>query len=352
VLTAAGKVRLRRVYFVCRHCGIGEHPLDERLGVNGSLSLQAQRMLCLAGASWSFDCAARNLRELCGLVVSDNWIRQVCQGQAVQMERWRASSGQERAGFQGASGEVEFSTDGTCVNTWEGWREMRVGIFCKRMRGESASVANWDRRHLPAPEVRVAFAAVEDSHQFGRRWGQWASRLGIKDTSQVTVLADGAAWIWEQSELHFAGAEGVLDIYHALEHLGKTAQELYGEGTRKAEQWLAGGRTALLAGGWEGIRQYISRCRRGIRDKRRRKSLDRLEDYLRKHRKRLNYPQRLAEGRAIGSGQVEGACKHMIGRRLKQTGARWQVSRANRMAILCAMLYSHNWDTYWATSPP
>lgn len=77
-----------------------------------------------------------------------------------------------------------------------------------------------------------------------------------------------------------------------------------------------------------------------------------MEDYLRKHGKRLNYPQRLAEGRAIGSGQVEGACKHMIGRRLKQTGARWQVSRANRMAILCAMLYSHNWDTYWATSPP
>ena len=32
----------------------------------------------------------------------------------------------------------------------------------------------------------------------------------------------------------------------------------------------------------------------------------------------MNYRERLAEGRAIGSGQVERACKSMIGARLKQ----------------------------------
>jgi len=37
----------------------------------------------------------------------------------------------------------------------------------------------------------------------------------------------------------------------------------------------------------------------------------------------------------------------MIGRRVKQTGARWRVSRGNRMASLGAMLYSDYWDTYW-----
>lgn len=68
---------------------------------------------------------------------------------------------------------------------------------------------------------------------------------------------------------------------------------------------------------------------------------------LGKHAEYLNYAQRLAEGRAIGSGQVEGACKHMIGRRLKQTGARWRVRRVNRMANLCAVMYSNHWDAYW-----
>ena len=56
------------------------------------------------------------------------------------------------------------------------------------------------------------------------------------------------------------------------------------------------------------------------------------------------------EGRVIGSGQVEGACKHWIGRRLKQTGARWRIDRANRMAGLCALKYSDQWQTYWSTA--
>ena len=38
---------------------------------------------------------------------------------------------------------------------------------------------------------------------------------------------------------------------------------------------------------------------------------------------------------AIGSGLIEGACKNLVGRRLKQTGAPWRLSRANRMATIC-----------------
>jgi hypothetical protein len=44
---------------------------------------------------------------------------------------------------------------------------------------------------------------------------------------------------------------------------------------------------------------------------------------------------RLAEGRVISSGLVEGACKQVVCRPLRQTGARWKVHRAERMATLC-----------------
>ena len=74
--------------------------------------------------------------------------------------------------------------------------------------------------------------------------------------------------------------------------------------------------------------------------------LDELEHYLDAHAEHLHYAQRLAEGRVIGSGQVEGACKHWIGRRLKQTGDRWPIDRANRMAGLCALKYSSQWNGY------
>ena len=348
MLTAAGAVRVWRVNFVCRTCHLGEHPADLRLGIHGSISLQAQRLLCLAGASWSFDCSAKNLKEFCGLSVSDNQIREVCQRQATAMAQWQREDAAAHEPFRQARGDIEFTTDGTSVNTWEGWREMKLGIFSKRLRGEPATVENWDDRVLPAPHVRLAFAAIEKSARFGARWGRWRARLGIDDTSRVSVLADGARWIWEETSMHLGGASEVLDIYHGLEKIAGTAKVLYGEGSDATTAWIDAGRQALLRDGWPAIRQQIIDTRATVRKKVQQKSLKSLGGYLGRNPEHLCYARRLAEGRSIGSGQAEGACKHMIGRRLKQTGARWRVRRVNRMAAVCCLLYSDHWSTYWA----
>ena len=60
-----------------------------------------------------------------------------------------------------------------------------------------------------------------------------------------------------------------------------------------------------------------------------------LLEYLRGH------VERLLVSRAIGSGLIEGACKNLVGRRLKQTGVCRRLPRANRMAINCAVLYAN-----------
>jgi hypothetical protein len=148
--------------------------------------------------------------------------------------------------------------------------------------------------------------------------------------------------------MHFAGCQGVLDIYHALEHVSATAQLLYGAGKEKAEAWLDGGREALLSGGWPRMKAYLQEAkRRFCRCKKKQAVIVALENYLHTQAEHLDYPRRLAEGRAIGSGQAEGACKNMIGRRLKQTGARWRVRRVNRMAALASLIYSGLWSRYW-----
>ena len=53
---------------------------------------------------------------------------------------------------------------------------------------------------------------------------------------------------------------------------------------------------------------------------------------------------------SIGSGQIEGACKNRIGRRMKQSGARWTVPNANRVAELCSLTYSAQWRDYWTAA--
>jgi len=39
--------------------------------------------------------------------------------------------------------------------------------------------------------------------------------------------------------------------------------------------------------------------------------------------------------------------RSVVGRRMKQTGASWRIERANRMALVCSLLYAKQWDTLW-----
>jgi hypothetical protein len=73
-----------------------------------------------------------------------------------------------------------------------------------------------------------------------------------------------------------------------------------------------------------------------------------VRDYFAPHVGHTDYAGRLAAGQSIGSGLVEGACKQGIVRQLKQTGAQWKVRRVERMASLCAVQASAQWDAYWA----
>jgi hypothetical protein len=301
--------------------------------------------LTLAGASWSFAGAARHLAEFCGLRTCDQTIRQVCFQEAGLLADWLHTDPEAGAGFAAAAGDIEFQTDGTMVNTWEGWREMRLGIFAKRERGRPATAAQWDSRRLPAPHARVLFGGIETAAHFGPRIRRWAVRLSIRDPAAVTVLADGAEWIWSQARQQLPGAQGLLDIYHGSEHLADGAKVLCGEGTAAARAWLDQGRQALLSRGADGVRAYLAAARTGAAAQA--QALDGVAAYFARRADYLGYAGRLTSGQSIGSGLVEGACKQVIGKRMKQTGARWRVRRANRMATLCCTFHGDTWQAYW-----
>lgn len=302
----------------------------------------------MAGASWSFAGAARLLAEFCGLRTCDQTIRAVCLEEAGLLADWLHADKAAGASFAAAGGDVELQVDGTMVNTWEGWRELRLGVFAKRPRGRPATAPEWDTRRLPPPAARLLFGGIEAAEHFGPRMRRWAARLGIRDASAVTVLGDGADWIRNQTHKQLPGAGQLLDIYHASEHLAGCARVLYGEGAAEAEAWVDEGRRALLTAGAAGVGAHLAAARAGARSAAKRAALDDVAGYFGRRAELLGYAGRLAAGQSIGSGLVEGACKQVIGRRMKQTGARWRVRRANRMATLCCTLHGDTWDTYWA----
>ena len=72
-----------------------------------------------------------------------------------------------------------------------------------------------------------------------------------------------------------------------------------------------------------------------------------LAGYFAKHPNRLGYAERLACGRSIGSGLVEGSIKQLVNLRLKRTGARWRVERVGPLVELIALADSPEWCSYW-----
>jgi hypothetical protein len=156
-----------------------------------------------------------------------------------------------------------------------------------------------------------------------------------------SALGDGAPWLWNVVRNVFGKTDECLDIFHAAEHISDCGKALYREATASTE-WFERMRLVLLSEGFAGMERELSALL-GRLKKGKRKPVQSLLAYLRKNEERLNYGRRLLEGRAIGSGLIEGACKNLVGKRLKQTGACWRLQRANRIAILCATLYSDQW---------
>jgi hypothetical protein len=134
--TPHASTRLRRFYLRCPRCDQGRYPLDELLRLEGFVSPQAMRLLTLAGASWSFAGTAVHLAEFGGLCPFDQTIRQVCHRETGLMADRLNSDEDAGTGFATASGDIEFQTAGTTVNTG------RAGTSCARAASPKGSAAN------------------------------------------------------------------------------------------------------------------------------------------------------------------------------------------------------------------
>ena len=347
-MTALGPVRLDREYSWRRGDG-GDFRADHALGIEGFLTRQATRLLALAGVEHSFARAQRVIQEFCGWQVDDEVIRQATHAQARRAAAERVGRGDAQR-FAGAKGAVEVLIDAGKVNTRDGWRDVKVGLFCKREAGVPASPEEWDERTLPGPTVRTVTAAIEGCDEFGTRLRAESDRLGVTSHHDVTVVGDGAEWIWNLASDHWPQAAGVLDVYHALEHVSDAVKGVFGEGTEATNTQTKAGRGALLADGKEGLERWLAGVFATVSEGSGADPLIELAAYVAKHPRRLNYAQRLASGRSIGSGAVEGTIKQEVNLRLKRTGARWRVEHVGPLVELRALSHTPEWQTLWTAA--
>lgn len=62
----------------------------------------------------------------------------------------------------------------------------------------------------------------------------------------------------------------------------------------------------------------------------------------------MRYGMALCDGLPIATGVIEGACRHLVRRRLDIGGARWSTQGAEAVLLLRAVVLSGDFDSYWA----
>ena len=316
-------------------------------------------MACLLGVQQSFQKAERALEEVAGWELDDNTIRQLCHATAAQAHARR----DERATAEAfatveaeAEGPVdtELHIDAGKVNTLEGWRDVKAAVFARRERGEPTTATEWDERDLPAPAVRSVTAAVEEARAFGERLAEEAQRLGLSVPEALSVLGDGAEWIWNLAGRHFPGADETLDIWHGEGKIAEGAKAACGQGSEaaraQAKEQTEKGKKKLLEDGYGGVTEWVGELTGTAALGGDGAALGGVLNYFAGHQERLNYALRLRRGQTIGSGLVEGSIKQLLNLRMKNTGARWRLEHVAPFVELGALAAAAvEWEAFWAS---
>jgi len=349
-VTTLGVLVVRRHYWQCQCGADGSYAADAVLGLDQRFSRVVQKHCCRLAADVSFAKTKEHLHELVGVSIATETVRTLVERHASAMASFQPKDEATAKSFQTAKGEVEFAVDAGKVNTREaGWKDLKIAVISKREAGPSSTPEQWADDRLPAATMVVAFAMIAASKVFRKMWRPALKTLGVASFATVQALGDGAEWIWNSVGRALTGCVETLDIFHANQRVGQCAQAIFGEGTAEAKAAFERGRGLLLNEGWAGVCAWVAELL-AVEDlvlrERRRPETEKLLKYFTPHMGRLNYRELLSQGRAIGSGAVEGQAK-TLGLRLKARGARWRKKNVRAMASLVCVRNSAQWNAYW-----
>ena len=153
-----------------------------------------------------------------------------------------------------------------------------------------------------------------------------------------------------QSEYLPANTICILDLFHVLERLWKVAWCFFEEKAQKrqAHQWVEERLRRLLEGKVDAVVRGMryQATQRGLKGQER-KTVRGAAEYFERNRDRMKYDEYLAAGYPIGSGVVEGACRHLVKDRLERAGMRWIPDGAQAMLDLRATYLNGEWEAFW-----
>jgi hypothetical protein len=359
--TLFGKIRYQRAYYLCPSCHHGHCPLDERLGLRpNAMSAEVERLAGLLGVQDAFGKGSLVFEEFTLVKLSDHSLDKATPAFGQEVEKreaeWQTeaqNSDQMLRRQREAQAPLRFygSLDGGRVQTRaakgeiQPWRELKtLAWFKARGQPPQSPDGKWSIR---AEQISYA-TDICPAEDFGTLL--WAS--GVQQNAhlahELIFLADGAAWIWNLVQTYFPNAIQIVDWFHACEYLAPVATAAFADKTQRAG-WLKTVKQHL----WDGqLDQVIAACSQHIRSSADDDPAQAAVTYYTNNRHRMDYPIYRAKGYQIGSGTIESGVKQIASKRLKISGARWNLDSARHVAKARAAFLSGEWNAVAARRIP
>jgi len=163
----------------------------------------------------------------------------------------------------------------------------------------------------------------------------------------VVCVMDGERKLWRILKSMFPGVVCILDLYHVLERLWTVAYCFYPESSKEAQAFVKARLERLLEGKVGYVIGGIKQMRvKNKLSKNKREKLDAAITYLENNRRFMKYDEFLSAGYPLGSGVVEGACRHVVKDRMEQTGMHWRIPGAQSILHLRALYLNGDWKSF------
>jgi hypothetical protein len=207
-------------------------------------------------------------------------------------------------------------------------------------------------QNLLGPINRLVFASFRPKRAAFKLAQAEAAKRGFGPDSgkRVQLVTDGDDDLALYAKEYLPQAEHTLDVMHVTEYLWKAGRVLHREGSAALSEWVGTQKDALYRGKISDVlramRRQIDQLPSTAGVKSRRTRLEKIYSYLDKRQKNMDYARLIAEDMEIGSGSVEGAVNHVVGKRFDQGGMRWIKGRAEALLQLRCIEINGYWKPF------
>jgi len=219
--------------------------------------------------------------------------------------------------------------------------EAKIGVMFSQSFDSGGLPLLKNGRIFRDPDSTQYMGTVEKAAQFTMQLDAFTRMYGIGSADQVVFLSDGAIWLEKLRLKLFPNSIGIIDLFHAREHLYKLVDSLcfYKKNTKTA--FYEECSRLLDLGDIDSLVSLVSqKTTKSNKD-----DIDKQLGYFSSNKEKMRYGLFRAAGLFIGSGVVESACKTIVENRLNGSGMRWtKKNAANVIALRCA-IYSDKYGS-------